>query len=172
LKKLMSLTKETVLYYKNGFLIAMVVYFLSILVGIFIFHNSKIPINPKALSFLELLSHNSLSVLLVIIAGIISFGLLGNFVLIANGIVLGRILIGVFNNYGISPILTNIAPHFFFETSALLMATALSYETYKLYYNIRHTEIKVIRLKYFLTGFCFIILLLVVAALIESYLGR
>ena len=115
--------------------------------------------------------HNSLSVLLIIVVGLISLGILGNLVLIANGIILGRIFAGVFNNYGLSPLLNNIAPHFIFETLAILIATAISCETFKFIYNIKHNEPKVIRLRYCIVGFCLVILLLIFSALIESQLG-
>lgn len=167
----MFLIKDTFVYYKNNILIATAIYFLSIIGGIIIFHNEKIPIAPQSLSFLDLFLHNSLSVLLIIVVGLISFGVLGNLVLIANGIILGRIFAGVFNNYGISPLLSNIAPHFIFETLAILIATAISCETFKFIYNIKHSEPKVIRLKFCLVGFCLVILLLVLSALIENQLG-
>lgn len=167
----MSLIRETFIYYKNSVLLATVIYFLSIIVGIIIFHNEKIPIAPQSLSFWELFLHNGLAVLLIVVTGLISFGILGNFILIANGIILGRIFIGVFNNYGISPLLSNIAPHFIFETLAILIATAISCETFKFIYNIKHNEPKVIRLKFCLVGFCLVILLLILSALIESQLG-
>lgn len=79
--------------------------------------------------------------------------------------------IGVFNNYGISPLLSNIAPHFIFETLAILIATAISCEAFKLIYNIKHNEPKVIRLRFCLVGLCLVVLLLVFSALIESQLG-
>lgn len=167
----MFLIKDTFVYYKNNILIATAIYFLSIIGGIIIFHNEKIPIAPQSLSFLDLFLHNSLSVLLIIVVGLISFGVLGNLVLIANGIILGRIFAGVFNNYGISPLLSNIAPHFIFETLAILIATAISCETFKFIYNIKHSEPKVIRLKFCLVGLCLVILLLVLSALIENQLG-
>ena len=109
--------------------------------------------------------------LLIVIVGLFSFGILGNFVLAANGVILGRVLIGVFNGYGIAPILSNIAPHFIFETSAMLIATAISCETFKFIYNINHNEPKTIRLRYCLMGLCFVILLLICSCLIESRLG-
>ncbi len=167
----MFLIKDAFSYYKNSILFATAIYFLSIVVGIIIFHNEKIPIAPQSLSFLELFLHNSLSVLLIIVVGLISLGILGNLVLIANGIILGRIFAGVFNNYGLSPLLNNIAPHFIFETLAILIATAISCETFKFIYNIKHNEPKVIRLRYCIVGFCLVILLLIFSALIESQLG-
>lgn len=160
------------LNYKHNLSIAAVVYFISIVIGIIIFRNEKILIALQSLSFSDLFLHNGLSVFLIAAAGLISFGVLGNFVLIANGVILGRILAGVFNNYGVSPILSNIAPHFLFETSAMLIATAMSYETYKFIYNISHSEPKTIRLKFCLTGVCLVILLLIFSALIESQLGE
>lgn len=167
----MFLIKDTFVYYKNNILIASTIYFLSLIVGVIIFCNEKIPVAFQSLSFLELFLHNSFSIILIVVGGLISFGILGNFVLIANGVILGRIFAGVFNNYGISPIVSNIAPHFLFETLAILIATAISYETFKFIYNIKHNEPKVIRLKFCLVGFCLVTLLLILSALIESQLG-
>ncbi len=53
----MFLIKETFIYYKNSILLATIIYLLSIIVGIIIFHGEKIPIAPQALSFWELLFH-------------------------------------------------------------------------------------------------------------------
>lgn len=53
----MFLIKETFIYYKNSILLATIIYLLSIIVGIIIFHGEKIPIDPQALSFWELLFH-------------------------------------------------------------------------------------------------------------------
>lgn len=168
----MCLIKETLSYYKKNMILATIIYFSSVLAGIILFHDRKMPINPTPLTFLELLLHNSISMLLIVLAGIISFGILGNLLLIANGVILGSIFVGVFNNYGISPLISMVAPHFLFETLALLIAASLSYETYKLYYNIRHIEPKVIRVKYFLTGLCLVLIFLIIAALIESEVSQ
>lgn len=146
-------------------------YFFSIMLGMLIFQKEIIPISPQKIPMLKLLLHNSATAGLIILLGVISFGILGNLTLIANGIILGRIIIGVFNNYGISPIISNIAPHFFFEMLALIIATSLSCETNKLLYNIKHTENKTIRLKYAFVGACLSICLLTIAAGIESNLG-
>lgn len=172
MKKFTSLIRDTFRYYKKGILIAGGLYFASLLFGLVFFQKEELTIHPKALGFLELLSHNGLSAVLIIATGLISFGLLGNFVLLANGAILGRVLVGVYNNYGMSPILNNVAPHFAFETLALLIATAISYESNKFYYNMRHEERRVIRLKYVTVGLLTIFALLSLAAIIESHLGR
>lgn len=113
MKKSIILIKDTLEYYKKSIFIAFILYSLSIISGMFYFSKDTITISPKSFSFGELLWHNGVTMLLIIILGIISFGLIGNFILIANGIILGRILIGVYNLYGISPLLHHIAPHFF-----------------------------------------------------------
>lgn len=170
MKKLIYLIKDTFMYYKKSIYIATAVYTLSIVCGIIIFQNEIVPINPTTIPFSDLLLHNGFTVILIIIAGIISFGILGNFVIIANGIILGRIIIGVYNSSGIYPIIHYIAPHFLFETFAILIGAAISYETYKLFYNIRHIEPKIIRLKFITICVIIILLLLSVAAFIESSL--
>lgn len=170
MRKSITLIKATLEYYKKFIFVALILYCLSIIVGIICFSKDKIPVIPKSFSFLELLQHNGLTMLLIIVLGIVSFGVIGNFILIANGIVLGRILIGVYNLYGMDPILHHIAPHFFIETLALILCTAVSYETYKFFYNIRHINRQVIKLRYVTINITISIIALMIAALIESQL--
>ncbi|MBM0046169.1 stage II sporulation protein M [Anaerococcus sp. mt242] len=171
MKGLMLSIKEGVSYYKNQFIFATVLYILTLFLGIIIFRNEKISIEPKIMGFWELLAHNSISAILIIVLGIFTFGIFGNFILISNSVVLGRVIIGVINQYGMSPIIEHILPHFVFETCALLLATALSYETFKFIYNVTHDDTKVIKLRYFFLGILIILFLLIIAALIESNIG-
>lgn len=171
LKKIISLFKNTLLYYKFGLIIALVLYLSSLFLAIFIFNNEKLKINLHSIGFFELLSHNLISASLIIIFGLISFGLLGNFILIANGAILGYIVSGVYNSYGFYPILLHVGPHFIFEISALLVSTAISYETGKFIYNVKHDTKKVIRIKFLCTGLIIILCLLIISALIESQVG-
>lgn len=170
MKKSIILIKDTLEYYKKSIFIAFILYSLSIISGMFYFSKDTITISPKSFSFGELLWHNGVTMLLIIILGIISFGLIGNFILIANGIILGRILIGVYNLYGISPLLHHIAPHFFLETLALILCTSVSYETYKFFYNIRHIDQHVIKLRYVIINITISIIALIIAAFIECQL--
>lgn len=168
MKKLTYLIKETFGYYKKFAMMASSVYCLSILTGMILFRKDVIPINPVRLSFGTLIVHNSVSVTLIVLAGLLSFGILGNLVMIPNGVVLGRILAGVFNHLGIQPVVHYAAPHFLFETAAIVAGGAVSCETYKLFYNLRHSQPKTIRLRYALTMLCTALGCLILAAIIES----
>ncbi|MBM7636037.1 stage II sporulation protein M [Streptococcus saliviloxodontae] len=170
MKKLMFNITACLKYFKNNLIFTLILFIASLLSGVIIFHSNKIPINPVSPSFNTLLLNNLLVCLTIIFSGIISFGFFGNFVLIANSVFLGRVIVGVYNMYGISPILKYLAPHFIFEITALLIATAISQETNKFFYNFRHTDIRVIRIKYDLIALLIMLTLLCVAAFIESQL--
>ncbi|CYU74867.1 stage II sporulation protein M [Streptococcus suis] len=170
MRKFVFNLNSTAEYFKKKLLLNTLVFIVSIVVGMIFFHKEEIVINPTSQDFSSLLVNNTIVCLLIIVMGVLSFGFLGNFVLIANSVVLGRIIIGVFNLYGIVPLLHYIAPHFIFEISALLIATAISQETNKFFYNFRHQDIKIIRIKYNLIASITMFVLLVIAALIESNL--
>lgn len=69
--------------------------------------------HPKSLTFLATFEHNALSWVMLIVFGIISFGI-GNSILVAyNGLILGLTLIGVYNTNGLTPIITGIGPQLF-----------------------------------------------------------
>ncbi len=157
-------------YFKNNLLVSLALFLSAISSGIVIFKTETIQISPQKQQFIFLFHNNFLVCLTIIVAGLLSFGILGNFVLFANGVVVGRVIVGVYNLYGITPLLRYLAPHFIFEISALLIATAISQETYKFFYNFRHPDIKVICLRYDLRAFVMMNILLVIAALIESNL--
>ncbi|MFV0382225.1 MAG: stage II sporulation protein M [Breznakia sp.] len=168
MKRLILLISDTFIYYRKSFYVAAFVYVISIVFGMLFFQNEIIPINPNKIAFHDLLKHNLFTMFLIISAGTFTFGLLGNFIIVANGVVLGRILIGVYNSSGHYPIFRYVAPHFIFETVALCIAAAISYETYKFFYNMRHVESKVISIKYVLISLFFMLLFILIAACIES----
>lgn len=161
---------ESFVYFKNNLLFSLCLFLVGLGSGSLIFRTEKIPITPQKQAFFTLLQNNFLVCLTIIVAGILSFGILGNFVLLANAVVLGRIFIGVYNLYGIAPLLRYLAPHFIFEITALLLATVISQETYKFFYNFRHVEPKIIYLRYDLAAFGLMLIFLGVAALIEANL--
>ena len=160
--------RDAIVYFRKTLLFCSIVLFLSIIAGIIIFSRESITINPTSLSFTTIFKNNFLVALAIMISGILTFGLFGNFIIIANGVVLGRVLIGVFNVYGIHPLIQYIGPHFIFEMTGLLFAYCISCETNKFFYNFRHTDLKIIRLKYNLVFLIVSILLLAIAAFIES----
>lgn len=168
MKKLAYETGNAFVYFKKMLLFSSTVFIISLLAGMVLFAREKIPINPTRLSFSTILTNNFLVSMTIILLGIITFGVLGQFVLIANAVILGRIFIGVFNIYGIAPLLKYVAPHFIFEITGLLFASCISCETNKFFYNFRHTEIKMIRLRYDLIFFILMCFLLIIAAFIES----
>lgn len=170
MKKFASNLWMTIEYFRKKLVFNVFIFNFSVCLGMLIFKDERIPINPTSQNFYFLLMNNFIVCLIIIVSGILSFGFLGNFILVANSVVLGRIIIGVFNEYGITPLIRYIAPHFIFEITALLIATAISQEPNKFFYNLRHSDIKIVRIRYNLFAFATMVSLLLVAAFIESCL--
>jgi uncharacterized membrane protein SpoIIM required for sporulation len=170
LKSLIWNIKESFVYFKKAFLLAFAIYLTSFIIAIILFKNVSYSINPVRLPFLRLFLHNTGTLIIIIGAGLISCGVAGNFILVANAVSLGNIIIGVYNRYGIMPIISGVLPHFLFELIATLMATCISYETSKLFYNLRHTNIKTIHLKYDICFLVISIIFVIIAATIESHI--
>jgi len=171
LKTLLSKYADAFRYFKDSFLFMVILYILSLLIGIIIFKDSSYSINPQSVSFLYVFKNNIILALVLIIVGNLSFGIGSSFIVIFNGVFLGNVLISVFNKYGVNPLITGILPHVFPEMIALLMAGSISLETQKFIYNIRHVEIRYIKLRYSLYFFILLTCLLILAALIESRLN-
>lgn len=157
-------------YFKIQILIATLVYSSELLSGMIFFRNNFYDINPQKLTFLKIFTTNFGVAMIIIIFGLLSCGIMSITILFANGLLLGDILIGVYNKYGTMPLITGILPHFFFEIIGLILATCISFETYKLLYNLKHENIKIIRFSHNLRMLILMIVLIFLAAIIESNL--
>lgn len=117
------------------FLLSAFVYFVCIGLGIFISHKTKLTIHPTDMKLLPTLLHNWLIGAVLIIIGIVSFGL-GNTLFIGyNGLMLGITLMGAYNSSGITPIISGVIPHAVTEILATLICCTLGYE------SLRYTKI-------------------------------
>ncbi len=161
---------DSIRYFKKPFMYVSLVYLFSIVCGVLIFRTSSYRLHPKRLSFLTIFINNASIVGIIIVLGAFTLSLAAYLVIIFNGLYLGNVLISVWNMYGIEPILTGILPHFFFEATAILFAACIGIESRKILYNFRHVDGKKIHIRYSLYMFPVILILLVIAALIESNL--
>lgn len=138
------------------------------MLGIIFFRNKTYTIHKQSLKFFQIFFNNYKLAILIIITGLITVGILSTLIIFVNGILLGDILIGVYNKYSLSPILTGVAPHFIFELSALCIAAAISYESIKIIrvlFNEKYTN--KIHIKSLFINFILMTILFIVASIIE-----
>lgn len=169
-KKLFSINEilKSLLSIKKGFFFSFCIYFIGIFVGIILFRNKTYTIHKTNLKFIHIFFNNYKLGILIIVTGLITIGILSTLIIFCNGIILGDILVGVYNKYNLSPIFTGVAPHFIFEVFALCIATSISYESIKivrfLFNEKYNNKIHISRL---LTNFILMTILFIVAAVIE-----
>lgn len=125
-------TALSVKYISKSFLMAGLIYFIGIIFGLVLYKNKELIIQPQNLGFLEIFINNYKIALIMLIGGFISLGIVSSFLLFFNGAVLGGIVMGIYNAYSIKPLITGVLPHFFFEITGLLIATAISYESIRI----------------------------------------
>lgn len=158
---------------KKQIFISFSFYFIGILVGMFLSRNQKYTTNPQNLKFAYIFLNNYKLSILIIIIGLITVGIASSIILFANGVILGDILIGVFNKYSILPILTGVAPHFVFEVLALCIATSISYESIKLIrFLIDKNYTNKVYISKILSNFFAMTVLFFIAALIETNIAH
>ncbi|GEP64806.1 hypothetical protein CBE01nite_25740 [Clostridium beijerinckii] len=158
---------------KKQILISFSFYFIGIIVGMFLSRNQEYTTNPQNLKFAYIFFNNYRLSILIIIIGLITVGIGSSIMLFTNGVILGDILIGVFNKYSVWPILTGVAPHFIFEISALCIATSISYESIRfirLLLDKNYTN--KVHIGRILSNFVTMTVLFFVAALIETNIAH
>nr|WP_304220594.1 stage II sporulation protein M [Fredinandcohnia onubensis] len=118
--------------YSYYFFVSTIVYFFAIVLGGSLAYKTHLTLHPKSLSILSIFFHNVEIGSLLIGVGIFSFGIGNTLLLLYNGAMVGISLKGVFNSYGLQPLVSGVAPHFFIETVATLICCTLGYESFRL----------------------------------------
>jgi len=158
---------------KKQIFISFCVYFIGALIGAFLSRNQEYTTNAQNLKFMYIFLNNYKLSLLIIIIGFITVGIGSTVFLFANGIMLGDILIGVYNKYSLLPILTGVAPHFIFEVLALCIATSISYESIKfirILFDKNYTN--KVQISKIISNFVTMTVLFFIAALIETNIAH
>ncbi len=152
--------------------ISISVYILGIIFGMIISADTKLTINPTSMQFVETFVHNEIIGLGLVVFGIVTFGFFNTIFLAYNGFSLGLIIIGVYNQYGISPLISGVAPHALIETFAITMSCTLGYESLRLVKMVKNNLDSDIKGKIYISDFIILListsLLYVVGAFIES----
>lgn len=127
-------------------------------------------INPTNLEFLPLFKHNLFIMLIVVVLGLVTFGLGGVIFGSITVYKLGAIFYSIIMKYGWSPIITGVLPHALFELTAILLAMLIGFEPCRqlLMYQINHRQNWHLEIKTITTLAIISIILLFIAAIIES----
>lgn len=117
---------------------------------------------------------NNLSVCFTLIVGLLSFGLVSFIVLVINGVYLGSAMKFYITNNSLEQMLLVFVPHAIFEIPAILLSASIGF--FLLLFVIeKGNGRKQVALKgyllYSLKSIVFVIILLGIAAIIESYVS-
>lgn len=163
----------TIKYIKKEMLVGVTIYFVGIILGVFMFRNRGIEMDPQTLSVGEVLINNFKIALILLVLGWITMGIGSSILMLINGATLGGSVMGVINQYSVEPILTAVLPHVIFEITGLVCFTAISYETMKLLLNaVTKRETKMIYIRKDLSILGMGTAFLLVAAIIEGTISR
>ncbi|MGX9290934.1 stage II sporulation protein M [Bacillus sp. A015] len=157
-------------------IISLIVFLIGITLGLFTTpttYKSVTPIETSS-NMLELIKNN-LFVCLLLISGFFSCGLITLFYLFSNGYIISVSILESVNN-GLSPIQISlyILPHGIFEIPALLISGSIGFMGLKIIFELCFSDKKNIftnNLRKIIINFILIIVLIVIAAFIESYIS-
>lgn len=116
---------------------------------------------------------NNMKVCLILFVGGITFGVATLFVLASNGYVIGGITEVMLRGYDVSLFAASIVPHGIFEISALLMSSALGLQMAHALFSdaLGRGNAGEVCLWYGTRFLCVVVPLLVVAALVETFVS-
>lgn len=160
-------------YIKKEMLAAGGIYILGILLGVLLFRNTGVEMEPQSLGIGEVLLNNIKIAFILLALGLVTVGIGSSILMFFNGATLGGSVMGVVNQYSMEPIITAVLPHVLFEIIGLVCFTAISFETLKLLLNVitkREMKMVYIRKDLSILGMGFVFLL--VAAVIEGTISR
>lgn len=165
--------KKVFTYIKKEMLVAICIYMIGIILGIVMFYDKKIAMNPQELGFAEILTNNLKVALIVLVSGLLTCGIGSSIIMIFNGATLSGSIMVAINMDATKSIFTAVLPHLFFEIMAYLLILSISFETSKLLLNsIKKDKIRMIYLKKDTIIFGLAICLLIVAAIIEGNVSK
>ncbi|GIX59946.1 stage II sporulation protein M [Bacillus thuringiensis] len=170
--------KNRFLIYRKFFIASLVIYILSFISGALISNFLNFDLLPHAEAFDDLLYHNLILGLKLMVFGWISLGVLNTICLGYNGIFLGTLTFSIVKHHGFTPILTGILPHGIIEIFAFLLFSTIGFESLRyvdfLKKKAKHDN-KITYQKSIKNSIFVIILaviLLLIAAWIETYISH
>ncbi|KFN02837.1 stage II sporulation protein M [Bacillus clarus] len=170
--------KDRFLIYRKFFISSLIIYILSFIFGAFISNFLKFDLLPHAEAFDDLLYHNLILGMKLMVFGWISLGVLNTISLGYNGIFLGALTFSIIKHHGFTPILTGILPHGIIEIFAFLLFSTIGFESLR-YVDFLKKKAKwdntITYQKSFENSILIIVLaviLLLIAAWIETYVSH
>ncbi|BBE30739.1 hypothetical protein OSSY52_08800 [Tepiditoga spiralis] len=127
--------------------------------------NYNTNIDPKKLFIMDVFVHNIFNLSLILIFGLITFGIVSSLMLLINGIYFGVTIHFIFLKYSFSLLFKGTFFHLFFELTAIFMTTAISFSFWD-FFKKKEKDKKVV-LSEIIIVFLISILLLFISAIIE-----
>lgn len=172
----MKRAKRIIIGHAKYFGISVLIYAGAMFLGIIISQNTRLSINPTQMYFTDTLLHNGLIGLGMLILGIITFGIFNTFFLAYNAFYLGVTVIGVYNSYGIAPLLSGVLPHAITEIMAILISCTLGYESLRFVKIVKKNATAEIKEKIYISDILILMgvafILYTVSAIIETNVAR
>lgn len=145
-------------------------------VGIGIGFQREATIHPHTLAFAPIFMHNIAIGMVLVVGGLLTFGIVTTLFLGFNATMLGMTVTEVWNRYGPAPLIHGMLPHGVVEITGTLILNTLGYESYRIFKTLkadatadRRTMLHVREvLGLFVVG----VVLIGIAALIESTISR
>ncbi len=158
------------------FLFSLAVYITGFGLGIGIAYNKKATIHPQKMAFVPTSIHNLEVVLVLVIGGILTFGIFNTLFLGYNALMLGMTVKSVWDKYGAAPLVHGVLPHGLIEIAGTLILNTLGYESYRVLKALKTDATMdrktVVHIREVLLLFSLGVVFIVGAAVIESTISQ
>jgi len=159
---------KSVIYFSKGIAASVIMYSIGIIMGLLLFNKSDIKLDPQSYKMIEIFINNFKVAMIIWISGLLTLGIASSLLLVVNGGVLGGAIAILVSNYGIFSVVRYILPHAILEIPVYIMFSSMSFELLRLIINRCLGKDFTIHIRHSI--FCFIagVVLLIIAAIIES----
>ena len=163
---------DVIKYARKQIVVSVIFYFLGILLGVLLFWSKSLDFNHTYNTWITIFINNLKVAMMIIIIGLITFGIGNSIMLVMNGCILGSVIKSLINLKMESAIITGLFPHMFLEIIGLILCSAISYESLILVRQMALNKKGVIvhighDLKLLVIGISF----LFIASIIEAYIS-
>ncbi len=158
------------------FLFSLAIYVLGLFIGIGIAFHGEATIHPQHMAFFSTLVHNLEICAVLVIGGLLTFGIINTLFLAYNAAMVGIIIKEVWNKYGAAPLIHGVLPHGLVEITGTVILSTLGYESYRILRAVKADATvdrrEVIRVREVLWLLFLGVFLMGIAAFIESTISK